>query len=245
MWYAGFALGLLSSAHCAGMCGPLHVALAAQQRQNSRFFLGRLVFNLGRVATYSPMGAMVGSIGVLGRLAVSQQTIAIASGALMMVLAVKALVIGNAGLTTQAGSGLVSRLKDYFFRFVSRKSLAGQSLTGLLNGILPCGMVYMALAGALAMPSAARSAAFMAAFGMGTLPMLFAMTLAGQRLLSLSRRFPQIQYVLPVFVAGLLLIRGIVPALSDKPAACHTQASSSMPGLINPEPQHDIFCPKK
>lgn len=247
MWYAGFALGLVSSTHCVAMCGPLHIALAARARGISRFALGRVVFNLGRILTYTALGLAFGSVGALGRLVFPQQFIAVFSGFLILVLALAPWLGFKGSVGGAALSGASSRLQNQFFQWMSRTSLPGQAVTGMVNGLLPCGMVAMALAASIGMPSAAESAAFMAAFGLGTLPLLLLVSLAGRPLRFLSDRFPRLEPVIPVVLAGFLLFRGLAPFWQDQPECQHPTAAQQQmqPGMLHAKSSPDITCAKK
>lgn len=247
MWYAGFALGLVSSTHCVAMCGPLHIALAARGRGMSRFALGRLVFNAGRILTYTVLGLVFGSVGALGRLVFPQQFIAVFSGFLILLLALAPWLGFRGRIGGSAFASASSRLQSRFFQWMSRTSLPGQALTGMVNGLLPCGIVGMALAASLGMPSAAEGAAFMAAFGLGTLPLLLAVSLAGRPLHLLAARFPRLETVLPVLLAGLLLFRGLAPFWQDQPE-CHPTAAAragAPAGMLHDKTSPDITCAKK
>lgn len=221
MLWAGFVFGILSSFHCVGMCGAIALALPGAAESGWRWLAGRLTYHGGRIGTYAVLGAGAGVVGrglhVLGW----QQGLSIASGVLILLL----VVVPEAGRARAARAvGLarplaaVQRGLGYWFQ---QRGSGALLLTGALNGLLPCGMVYLALAGALSAPGVGGAAAYMALFGLGTLPLLLGWSLMG-RLIAPALRF-RLRRVVP-WAAGALalvfIVRGLglgIPYLS--PAA--------------------------
>jgi hypothetical protein len=174
----GFLLGALGSAHCVGMCGPIVLAVPSARTS----FLGRtgdgLLLNGGRVVTYALLGALFGVFGRGLHLAGLQQGVSLALGVIMLLaLIVPALL--RKDLFAGAVLASVGALRGAMARNLRRTSPEGLLLTGLLNGLLPCGLVYFAIAGALVQDGAWNGAVFMAAFGLGTWPALFAVRMGG------------------------------------------------------------------
>ena len=201
-----FALGLLGSLHCAAMCGPLMLALPVPPGGAGRFVAGRIVYQLGRVATYCLLGVVAGLVGKSLFVAGFQQWLSIALG-----LAVLAgfLVSKRVALSAPVVH-LVSWLKVAMSAQLRRRSFRSLALLGLLNGLLPCGLVYVALAGAAARGSILSGIGYMAVFGLGTLPMMLGINLSG-KLLPLAFRL-SLRRAIPVGVcllAGLLILRGL------------------------------------
>ena len=217
-----FILGLAGSLHCAGMCGPLVLAMPAVGHSATSRMLGRVAYNAGRVGTYTLMGAISGVIGGTFAWAGISRWVSIACGALLL-----ASVLGTARqrmhpLVTRWTGGVRTRL-GYFLR--RRGWVAGMAL-GAGNGLLPCGLVYAAVAVAVTSGGLLAGAADMLTFGLGTVPMMLGIGLGGLKLqMALRTRF---QAAIPVclVVTGLLLIlRGMalgIPFLS--PAAAATGA---------------------
>ena len=174
MLWAGFLFGLLGSFHCVGMCGAIALALPGRaDAAPLRHAGGRLLYNLGRVTTYATLGAGAGLVGHGLRLAGVQQSLSIASGVLILLLVAvperySSRVGHLLGLNTPLGW-----VKTTLGRLFQQASWPALYATGLLNGLLPCGLVYLALAGALSAPGVAGAAAYMACFGLGTLPLMF------------------------------------------------------------------------
>ncbi len=187
-----FFVGLLGAPHCAGMCGGIVAALAAQPSGRSAAWPLHLAYNGGRIASYAVAGAAAGFLGTLsgafGGVAVAQLVLYILAN-LMLV----ALGFYLAGLTRalafleRAGQGIWNRIQPLTGRFLPVQGVGQAFPLGLLWGWLPCGLVYSALATAMLSGSAGRGAATMLAFGLGTLPNLL---LAGL-LMARFRRFTQ------------------------------------------------------
>ncbi|WP_210517938.1 sulfite exporter TauE/SafE family protein [Hymenobacter terricola] len=221
MLWAGFLFGLLGSFHCVGMCGAIALALPGQAgAAPARYVGGRLLYNLGRVTTYATLGAGAGLLGQGLRLAGVQQSLSIASGVLILLL-----VAVPERLTAQLAGGLgfsrpLAWVKTTLGRLFQRPSLPALYATGVLNGLLPCGLVYLALAGALSAPGVAGAAAYMACFGLGTLPLMLGLSLSGQ-LVPLrwrGRMRRAVPYAASV-LAVLFIVRGLglgIPYLSPR-----------------------------
>jgi hypothetical protein len=223
LWTA-FALGMVGSLHCAGMCGPLALALPATGNSALGFTTGRVLYNCGRILTYCSLGFIFGLFGKSLLLAGIQRWISIALGLALItgLFASRKIALGRP-LTRW-----VHTLKSGMSRLLGRRSSGSLLLLGLLNGLLPCGLVYVACAGAAMTSSALAGAAYMASFGAGTVPLMLTLGLSG-KLVPLSLRL-KLHAAIPVSILllGLLLIlRGMslgIPYLSPDLAAgncCH------------------------
>jgi len=223
LWTA-FLLGLVGSAHCAGMCGPLALALPGGAR--GTLLLGRLLYNLGRVATYVAMGALFGLLGRGFALAGLQRWVSLVLGA-----AILAGLFSTPKLARVAAiSRFVGWLKAGLGSLFRQRALTSLLGIGLLNGLLPCGLVYIAGAGALATGNVLSGMEYMVAFGLGTVPMMLAISLVGTKLQFVLRL--KLQRLVPVSLAiigALLLLRGMalgIPYVSPKLPAQPTAAAS-------------------
>jgi uncharacterized protein len=228
--FAAFALGLFGSLHCVGMCGPLALALPRGAGARGRFVAGRALYQLGRVTTYTLLGAAFGLVGGAARLAGAQQALSVGLGAALLLYLLLPKRVTERVASRGIAAGALARLKSAIAPLIRSHRYAAQFGVGLLNGLLPCGMVYVALAGALAAPTVAESAAFMTLFGLGTLPAMMAVSLApgfvsaGARA-SLRHLTPAVTAV----VAVLLIVRGLalgVPYLSPHPPASPTRPAA-------------------
>ena len=220
---ASFFVGLFGSFHCIGMCGPIAIALPVPNSNNLSFVAGRLLYNLGRVVTYSFLGAVFGLLG--SRLIISgfQQSISIVLG-VAIVIAVLIPPKYKAKISQyKFVQKLTLPLKTGISDLFKHGTFSAMFLIGILNGFLPCGLVYVALAGAIASGDAISGSAVMILFGLGTIPTMFAATIFGKFINLNIRR--KINKAIPVFalVLGLLFIlRGMalgIPYISPKISA--------------------------
>jgi len=218
-----FFVGLFGSFHCIGMCGPIAIALPVPNSNNLSFVSGRLLYNLGRVATYSFLGAVFGLLG--SRLVISgfQQSISIVLGVVIVI----AVIIPGKYKSIISQHKMVQKislpLKSGISNLFKQGTFSAMFLIGILNGFLPCGLVYVALAGAIASGDAVSGSAVMILFGLGTIPAMLAATIFGKFINLNIRR--KITKAIPVFaiILGLLFIfRGMglgIPYLSPKISA--------------------------
>lgn len=237
MLWAGFIFGLLGSFHCVGMCGAIALALPGQPGAAGaqwRYVGGRLLYNAGRVTTYTLLGVVVGAAGQSLRLAGWQQSLSIASGLLILLL-VAVPEYHTSRLAAAFGFNRpLAHLKQTLAAFFQRKELSALYISGLLNGLLPCGLVYLALAGALSAPGFGGAAAYMFLFGLGTLPLMLGLSLTG-RLVPLVWR-ARLRRLVPyaaTVLAMLFIVRGLglgIPYLSPQltQAAPHAAPPRSM-----------------
>ena len=205
LWTA-FLLGLAGSLHCAGMCGPLVLALAKARPRTVRESTGRVCYHLGRVASYCLLGLMLGLLGHVAAPAGFQRWLSISLG---FVLLGGLLVAARVPLAAPVMKW-IALLKSSMSGLIRQNSLAAQAMMGALNGLLPCGLVYVAAAGATATGHPLSGAAYMALFGLGTWPMMLGIHLAGQRL-PLPARLPlgNITRSAVLLMAVLLILRGL------------------------------------
>ena len=226
IWTA-FIFGLFNSLHCLGMCGPIALSLPVPAHINRAVAI--LFYNSGRIFTYSMMGLLFGSIGHAVVLFGFQRYLSITCGVLMLTF----VLLQLSGVQPEQylkGLSFVNRyVKSHFNALYLRKTLPSLFFIGLLNGLLPCGIVYLALAGAAAMGNSAYGALYMAVFGLGTVPVMgFISFFKNTQLLSninLNKLIP----IFTIVTAILLVLRGmnlnipyISPALTENKVRCCT-----------------------
>jgi uncharacterized protein len=224
IWTA-FLLGLVGSLHCAAMCGPLVVAVSSAGGSRLPCAASRLVYNAGRLATYCAIGLLFGVVGKTFVLAGLQRWLSLAAGVAILF----GLFLSTPFALKAPVARLVVNLKSIFSRLLQRRTVGSQFLLGAINGLLPCGLVYIAAAGAATTLSPIGGALHMAAFGAGTLPMMLGLGMAGSRLRPISLRFQKLIPFCVMLIALLLLLRGLAldipyfsPALNEHaPTACH------------------------
>lgn len=230
MVWPAFILGLAGNLHCVGMCGPIALAMPGPASLRARL-PGVLVYQAGRITTYVLLGAVAGLFGQGIALAGFQQGLSLLAGAFLLLAALGLWQGEQRFAVLPPVSRALVWLRSRLARYLHTGSLSARYNLGILNGLLPCGMVYAALAGALTAGDLLSSAAFMGLFGLGTLPLMLMLSLAGgmvpQGLRKAAR--PIVSGITLVF-ALLLLLRGmdlgipyLSPALSAPAdaAQCH------------------------
>lgn len=230
---AGLAFGFLGSAHCVGMCGPLALSLPGGDRLPGRFLLDRLLYNLGRVFTYTVLGGLVGLVGRVVSLAGVQQGLSIGVGTLMLLVAVVPWVARRVRRVEQAPSAFLRRLTTPMSTLYQSGGPAAMVVIGLLNGLLPCGFVYAALGTAVTAGDVLPSMAFMAGFGLGTGPAMLGVSLLGQMAAASWRA--RLRRWMPVglgLVGVLLILRGL--ALGGMLSPLLPAAVGDAPGGVLP-----------
>lgn len=182
-----FASGFLGGfGHCLGMCGPVVAAFSLNLREAPRL-LPHLLYNLGRITTYSLLGGAVGLAGSLLRVAAeiepAQRAILAGTGALISLMGVR-LATGFGRDSSVAGDSRLAGAVSRAARLFSGADGPGACFPlGMVLGLLPCGLVYAALlfAAREGMDAAGPAPAFlrgllaMALFGAGTAPSLLAL----------------------------------------------------------------------
>ncbi|TFH34629.1 MAG: sulfite exporter TauE/SafE family protein, partial [Bacteroidia bacterium] len=161
---SAIVLGVMGSFHCAGMCGPIALSLPLRGNNFMEKAFGGLLYNSGRTLMYGTMGALFGALGQGFRIAGFQKGISLVMG-IIMILSVflPALFRRMNMVISEPLSGGVRRSIQKLFE---ARSYRGLFLIGLLNALLPCGLVYMAIAGAIGTGSIINGTIFMILFGL-------------------------------------------------------------------------------
>ncbi|MCJ8208961.1 sulfite exporter TauE/SafE family protein [Mucilaginibacter sp. RS28] len=210
-----FFIGLFGSIHCIGMCGPLAFAIPIGQGGKWLLVWDKLLYNFGRIISYTALGTLVGLVGKQLWLAGLQQSISIISGVLII------LAAGSRFFKLKVAKGKLGLLLlEPFNKLLvfALKNRAGHLVIGMLNGLLPCGFVYLALIGAVNTGAVLASAKYMAFFGLGTVPLMLAAAIASGFLNATVRR--RMNRVVPYFMLCLgvwFVLRGLaldIPYLS-------------------------------
>lgn len=224
-----FFLGLQSTLHCVGMCGPLAFAAPIQKRSVSTAVLGSLSYNFGRITSYSYLGFLIGLLGISKWFINTAQWLSILTGLIMMA-SIFIGAIETWPMIRSISARVGSTLSKLFPKIRKAPGYSQPYLFGLINGILPCGMVYIALIYSMGTPDSFSAFLGMFFFGTGTLPIMFFMPLVGQQ--KLLAHLPRYTHkVLLFIIASLLIIRGLglgIPYLSPAikaPTEAHQQPS--------------------
>ena len=206
---AGLLLGLLSSLHCVGMCGPIALALPVYHFHGYDRYIRIAAYHAGRIITYSTLGFLFGSLGRGLYFAGLQQWLSVISGALILIFVLQEYVFRRSvqPVVLQQFRGWAQASMGRLLKGKLPYQMLGM---GMINGLLPCGMVYIALAGTLSAGSVFSSVGFMALYGIGTVPAMLALSVAAG-FASADFRFyiRKATPVLMAFVAVLLILRGL------------------------------------
>jgi sulfite exporter TauE/SafE len=209
--WTGFLIGFLGSFHCVGMCGPIVLALPSGSDSKGGYIIGRAFYNFGRIITYSIFGLVGGIIGKQIVFTGYQNILSIAVGITILLVVLRPV------------------------RFLRKIPFFPQTI---LNGFLPCGFVYLALAGAISTGGIVSGIIYMVMFGLGTAPILLALSITGRIVsLNLRRKINRLLPVGAVILAAIFILRGLslgIPYLSpdikkhaDSAAGCCHGAESN------------------
>jgi len=215
MLWTAVILGFLGSFHCIGMCGP--IAMTVGGANTKRFFGKKIIYNLGRAFTYSGLGLVVGTLGFSLSLAGIQQGLSIAMGIVILAFSLS-YKKADQFLSIPALTGFVVWVKSKLGDYLKAGGTKAYFFTGLVNGLLPCGMVYMALVAALGLQNPWLGATYMFFFGLGTIPMLLVLMLSGTLLsIPLRLKFQKAIPYLGVIIGILFVFRGLGLGLHGSP----------------------------
>jgi len=210
-----FYIGLFGSIHCIGMCGPLAFAIPGGEAGRGRFVFDKFIYQIGRIVSYSLLGLLIGFIGRQIWLLGVQQGVSIASGILILMAAFSRLFKLSFARSNMGGKAftLINRSLVY-----AVKHRWGHLFIGMLNGLLPCGFVYLALVGAINTSSAANAMTYMFFFGLGTLPLMLLATVgSGFMSINVRRKMNRVVPYFMLFLGAWFVLRGLsldIPYLS-------------------------------
>ena len=210
MLFTAFIFGLISSFHCIGMCGPIALMLPVDRSNQAKKVTQIISYHLGRLTAYGTIGLLFGILGKGFYLAGMQQNLSLFIGvAMIMVLLIPEKIVAKYNFSKPIFK-LISKVKSLLGSQFKKKSYKSLFTIGLLNGFLPCGMVYVALFGAIAMQSALFGTYYMLLFGLGTVPMMSSVVYLNS-LMTISFR-NRIQKIIPyvgVVIGILFILRGL------------------------------------
>lgn len=210
MLYTAFLFGLISSFHCVGMCGPIAMMLPVDRTNATKKTTQIITYHLGRLSAYATIGLIFGLVGRGLFLAGFQQKLSIFIGiAMILVILIPEKIFAKYNFSKPAFR-LISKIKAALGSQFKNKSYKSLFTIGLLNGFLPCGMVYVALFGAIAMQNEAFGVLYMILFGLGTVPLMSSVVYINSFLTVRVRN--KIQKVIPyigVIIGVLFILRGL------------------------------------
>ena len=206
MLWSALVLGILGSFHCIGMCGPIAFLLPLDQRNKNKRIFQLISYHTGRLLTYGLLGFVFGLAGKSLNLFGIQQQLSIIIGVSMIVMILIPSKILNRYYFSKPMYTFVAKVKNAMGVYLKKKNSKTFFTLGFLNGLLPCGLVYMAIFGALASGGANYGALYLVLFGLGTIPLMTVAIYLGNFLKGKAKQ--NILKAIPVFVViiGLLFI---------------------------------------
>lgn len=228
MLLSALILGFMGSLHCVGMCGPIAFMLPVDRTNNYKKFGQIFIYHFGRLLAYGIIGLVFGLLGKGLSIFGIQQKLSIAIGIIMILIVLIPYQTFNKYNLSKPIYKVISKVKNQLGKELKKKSPDTFLTIGFLNGFLPCGLVYMALFGSIAMGDALQGSLYMMLFGVGTLPLMTAAIYFSNLLKGGIRQ--KVQKAIPVFViiiGALFILRGLglgIPYVSPAPV---TQLVSS------------------
>lgn len=203
MIFTALIMGFAGSLHCVGMCSPLAMAVS---NLTPAATLNRLIYNLGRILTYGMMGAIAGSLGWMLPFSGFPSILSVIMGLVMLIIALTGVRNIRIPILTKALQNITAKIKLLFSSFLQSKNYTSVFLLGILNGLLPCGLTFLALTYTLTLGNTLTSFYYMLLFGAGTLPVMFGLTTIFQLLVKrFNLNFRKVTTAMLV-VSGFLLI---------------------------------------
>ncbi len=231
MLLTALIFGLLGSFHCIGMCGPIAFMLPVTRDNELKKFIQIFLYHAGRLLAYSTIGLAFGIVGKTLNLFDLQQQLSILTGVLMiafiLIPSFRNPKFNIAGPLTLA----ISKIKSSIGGLLKKKSPDMFFTIGVLNGFLPCGLVYLAVFGAVASGTALQGGLYMLLFGIGTIPLMTSVVYS-KGLIGAGLR-QKVRKLMPLFVVliGIIfIVRGMglgIPYLSPAPVADLVTAEAS------------------
>ncbi len=225
MILSAIILGFMGSLHCVGMCGPIAFMLPVDRTNNLKKFSQVFSYHFGRLLAYGIIGLVFGLLGKGLYVFGMQQKLSVAIG-ILMIIAVLVPQRTMAKYTpiaigTKTVYKIISQVKNRLGQELKKKRPDTFLTIGFLNGFLPCGLVYMALFGSIAMGSALEGALFMLLFGLGTIPLMtMAIYFIGMLKGSARQQVQRAFLAFVVIIGVLFILRGMglgIPYVSPKP----------------------------
>jgi uncharacterized protein len=237
LYLSAFTLGFLGSFHCAGMCGPIALMLPKSSGNKAQVLAGRFIYNAGRIFTYVVIGLFFGLLGMAVAMRGFQKELSVLTG---VIIAVTVVLSAGKKERTKAyteSNRYTGAIRKYLKKLFAIKSYLSLFLIGALNGLLPCGFVYLAIAGAASTGSIAGGMLYMSLFGLGTFPIMMMITLmANYAGLRFRKVFTKVSPVIAIALAFFLIYRGTDMKTDD---CCKHKKEASAP--VQPKVKTSAF----
>jgi sulfite exporter TauE/SafE len=192
------------------MCGPLVMALPISQKNTFQKFVALSLYHGGKIGSYAILGLLFGLFGSQFPVFELQKNISIVIGITMLLYVLYVFVLKPRHFQL----GIFGKYYNHIVKLLSKlfksKSAVSFLFIGLLNGLLPCGMIYLALSSSMATQNVLYGGLLMLFFGLGTVPALLMVALGGQYMGFAFRK--KLQNLLPILIFGmgvLLVLRGL------------------------------------
>lgn len=227
MWLTALIMGLAGSLHCAGMCSPLAMTITSM---NSPAISNRLLYNAGRILTYGILGASVATMGLILPLPKFQNILSITLGIILITMGVTGISGLRIPLLTISIIKFTNLIKNIFSKFIQQKHRGSLLLLGALNGLLPCGLTFLALTFCITLATPFQGFMYMLLFGAGTLPVMLGFI---SLLQFLTRK---LNFNIKAVTKGMLILSGLL--LVVRVFMVHTpEAHASHQGIVD-----IVFC---
>lgn len=227
---SAIGLGFASGFHCIGMCGPIALSMGLTKNEKANFYLQNITYQFGRILTYSILGAILGIVGQSFELAGFQKYLTVFVGILLIMMAVFSFGGKDFASKIPFISKALLKIKMHLGKILQRPDYKSRFATGILNGFLPCGMVYMALTASLAAGGIWQGSLFMLLFGLGTFPFMFTVVFLGNFLTTTFRiKILKVIPIMMIGLGGLFILRGLelgIPYISPKSESLKVNHSS-------------------
>jgi sulfite exporter TauE/SafE len=209
--YLALSMGLLSSFHCIAMCGPIALALPVQKGNRLQQFAGLAFYNIGRTFTYAALGIALGSLGYSFAWIGYLRYLSIFSGILMLLYVLWPSRLDFYLHPPKFWQKFIQHLKRQMGEMLRSRKTGSWFILGILNGLIPCGLIYLALISSIATGNAFSGGLYMMMFGIGTLPAMMAVGFFKQWFSTSLRSSVRKLTPIMLAIAGILLVmRGIL-----------------------------------
>ncbi len=211
-----FLMGFTGSLHCAGMCGPILMIMPFQAFEGAKRALAMALYHFGRISVYASLALVLHSFRSLFDPKL-QQYLSIGLGGVLLILGILSFVPNH---LLKIKAPWTEMVKRQLGNIVGRPGLGAITISGMLNGLLPCGLVYMALSASMTASTSLQTILLIYSFGLGTVPMLIGISMLRSKLSFL--RSNNVRKLVPVMVFAfgfLFVLRGMnlgIPYLSPK-----------------------------
>jgi len=209
LFVSAFLLGFLGSFHCVGMCGPIAIMLPKSSGSQLQIIIGRVVYNSGRVLTYVTIGLLFGLLGFALAMKGFQRELSVLTGVLIVISVLLSAGIKQRLKMYESNNAFTTGIRKQLKKLFALKSYPALFMIGVLNGLLPCGFVYLAIAGAAAAGTIGGSMLYMTLFGLGTFPIMMTISVMANFLgIKFRKFFNKLSPLIAVVLALFLIYRG-------------------------------------